>query len=153
MTIHAGSLEQFMLSRRMEAEITRQKTLPPRWKRPMIFRTAEQALHFVERQYKEAGPGSDDAWNRAKVIIAMTRGYYSWPQQAQKVLETLVRMDGVTETETCEHGGMRIVMARHAGETEIHFHVAEERHAFRFMDYEDACVLVGEEVEEEETAS
>ena len=153
MTIHAGSLEQFMLSRRMEAEITRQKALPPRWKRPMIFRTAEQALHFVERQRKEAGPGSDDAWNRAKVIIAMTRGYYSWPQQAQKVLEILAHIDSAAEPETCEHGGMRIVMTRHADETEILFHVAEERHAFRFLDHEDACVLVGEEVGEDKTAS
>ena len=152
MNIHAGSLGQFLLSSRMQREIERQKSLPPRWQRPMIFRTAEQAAHFVGRIMDKEG-GDTDSWHRAKVVLACTHGYYSWPQQAEAVMRTIAEMDEPTGTVEKEHGGMRIEMTRTPDELEIVFHVAEEEHQYRFRDHEDSCVPVEWEVGPEETPS
>lgn len=142
MNIHAGSLGQFLLIGRMEREIERQKSLPPRWQRPMIFRTAEQAMHFVGRTMTKEGHEEDEGWHRAKTVMACTHGYYSWPQQADQVMRTLAALDEPAEPENIEHGGIRIEIVRTLDEIEMIFHVAEEEHPYRFRDYEDACVPV-----------
>ncbi|WP_298842298.1 hypothetical protein [uncultured Salinicola sp.] len=145
MNMHAGSLDQFLLMSRMQREIERQKDLPPRWKRPMIFRSPEQAADFVGRCIaRETMHG--EPWNRAKAILACTYGYYSWPQQAEEVMRRIAGMDADEASDEVTHGGMRIEIRRIHDETEIVFHVAEEVHPYRFLDYEGACVPVQWEV-------
>ena len=144
MNMHAGSLGQFLLMRRMQREIDKQKDLPPRWKRPMIFRTSEQAADFVGRCMEREADAHGESWNRAKAILEFTYGYYSWPQQADDVMRRIAVMDDGSEEVT--HGGMRIEIRRMQDETEIVFHVAEEIHPYRFRDYEESCVPVVWEV-------
>jgi len=152
MTMHAGSLGQFMLGRRMQREIERQKALPPRWTRPMIFREATQAARFVDRRRTELGKPDTHAWRRAQVMLAMTHGYFSWPAQANDVVDAIVIRGDTEGDENMEHGGMCTHVIRRQDETEIVFHVQEEEHRYLFLDHEGACVPVTDLFPDEEAS-
>jgi hypothetical protein len=142
MTMHAGSLGQFMLGRRMDREIERQKSLPPRWVRPMIYRKPSEAARFVERRRRELGKADSPEWRRAQVMLACTHAYFSWPRQAADIVDAVIEMADTPEERRLEHGGMLTRIVRRQDETEIVFHVQEETHAYLFLDHEDACVPV-----------
>lgn len=93
MTIHATSLEQFMLGRQMDSEIKRQKSLPPRWAGLMIFKTPTQAGAYVTNLYASEGRGQPlKAWLHARDIVAMTYDLYCNTEEAAKIAKWIVAM-------------------------------------------------------------
>ena len=133
-------LGQFLLRSRMEREIERMKSMPPRWQRPMIFKTAEQAASFVGTVRLQMSQADNPSWQRAGIIMAETYGFYSWPEQARQIAIAIASLEVGTAQLT--HGGTVTSLERSEEETQVTFTVAQEDHHFSFHDYDGACVPV-----------
>ena len=91
MTIHAGSIEQFMLRRSMENEIRQQKELEPRWKGRMIFTGQASAAAFVTRMWHADKLGFDQAtWRHARDIMALTHDFYCDEKEAETTVRKIL---------------------------------------------------------------
>lgn len=135
MTLHAGSLEQFMLKRRMGEEIKRQKTLPPRWRGRMIFFSPAMACAFLDTIDAPEDPGTQEKWQHAAALVAMTYDFYCSKDEAEYVARSVMRLLQGEGVETKEN--MPLVTGD-SDDIEIGFHVGGEIMKNRF-------VLLGED--------
>lgn len=92
MTIHAGSLEQFMLTRRMGEEIKRQKSLPPRWRGRMIFLSPAMACAFLDTLETPSDNKASEKWQQAASLVAMTYDFYCSKEEAKYVAFNVMRL-------------------------------------------------------------
>tara|TARA_B100000929_G_C15261054_1_gene336762 strand:- start:99 stop:524 length:426 start_codon:yes stop_codon:yes gene_type:complete len=141
MTLHAGSLEQFMLKRRMGAEIKRQKSLPPRWRGRMIFLSPAMACAFLDTLEAPEESNANKLWQHATAIVAMTYDFYCSKSEAEYTVCNLMRLLQGQEVQPEED------MPRIAGDSEdieIGFLVGGEIMTNRFVLLGDDFVPVAD---------